>query len=148
MASLEQQVPDVPDVLVGVWDLAATSAGFGDCHEASIGYRADGRYVTKSGDQIVAGRYSARPVARSLGRSDAPNAMRRQRFMVAQRPEVHNEQPNCQGFSADDVIAASPGTARIEIEAAVGSEPTRAWIYFGDENAAPVAELVRRTSRK
>ena len=135
-----------PRALVGVWDLAATAADFGECHEASIGYRADGRYVTRGGAQVVAGRYSARLVSSGAVRLGPEGADHRLRFVVDQRPEVHNDQANCQGFSAEDAIAASPRTALVEVETASGGEPSRAWIYFGDQNAAPAAELVRRTA--
>ena len=145
----EQRAPTeqlAPQALVGVWDLAATAADFGECHEASIGYRADGRYVTRSGAQVVAGRYSARSVPSDAARLGPEGAGHRLWFVVDQRAEVHNDQANCQGFSAEDAIAASPRSALVEVETASGGEPSRAWIHFGDQNAAPAAELVRRTA--
>ena len=93
------------DALVGVWDLAEVTAGFGECHEASIGYRADGRYVAKSGGQIVTGVFEAKEVsAEASGRSADEAGIRSgvpagRRYLVSQSVQAHNGRPNCQGIA-------------------------------------------------
>ena len=122
--------------LLGVWDLADVAPELGDCHEGSIGFRSDGRYMAKSGDQVVTGRYVAEPAAVG-GRAG---------FLVVQRPEVHNGRPNCQGVPADVSLATSPPAAFVEVEPAQRDhQPERARLYFGGQAERPAVHLVRRT---
>lgn len=132
--------------LWGVWDLAESSQAFGDCHQASIGFRSDGRYMTRSGDQVVVGRY----VAERSVVGGTPG------FLVVQRPESHNGRPNCQGVPAATSVAASPPDAFVEVydsgddlpgSPARGRRPDRARVYFGGQSEEPAAVLVRRTTR-
>ena len=117
----------------GVWDLADLPPDFGECHEASIGFRPDGRYMAKSGDQVVTGRY----VAERAVVGGRPG------YLVVQRAEAHNGRPNCQGVPAARSIEASPPDAFIAVESEGGLD--RARVYFGGQSAEPAAELVRRT---
>lgn len=145
--ALPTAVGPASDDLVGVWDLAEVPAEFGECHEASIGYRADGRYMTKSGRQIVTGRFSAEPAAlpaRSGGTSDRQS--RRRGFVVVQRPEAHNGLPNCQGFPADVAVSQSPRAAFVEVERGAEGRPDEARVYFDPQTSEPAVVLVRRTS--
>lgn len=122
--------------LLGVWDLADVGSGFGECHEASIGFRSDGRYMAKSGDQVVVGRYVAEPAVVD-GRDG---------FLVVQRPGAHNDRPNCQGVPADVSLATSPPAAFVEVDRATdGRQPERARLYFGGQSERLAAHLVRRT---
>lgn len=132
----EGEQASVASPLVGVWDLADVAPELGDCHEASIGFRSDGRYLAKSGDQVVTGRYVAESAVVD-GRAG---------FLVVQRPEVHNGRPNCQGLPADVSLATSPPAAFVEIEG-VGRDrqPDRARLYFGGQSERPAVHLVRRT---
>ena len=135
----------LPADLIGVWDLAEIPVEFGECHEASIGYRADGRYVTKSGGQIVTGQFSAERA--SLPAVQAAGAMRgapRVGYVVVQRPETHNGRPNCQGFPADVAVAQSPRTAFVEVQRGAEGRPDEARVYFDSQRAAPSVVLVRR----
>ena len=148
VAGCSQDGPEVPapaapqkrtslaSPLLGVWDLADVAPELGDCHEASIGFRSDGRYMAKSGDQVVTGRYVAEPAVVE-GRAG---------FLVAQRPEVHNGRPNCQGVPADVSLATSPPTAFVEVEPGDHDrQPERARLYFGGQAERPAVHLVRRT---
>ena len=117
----------------GVWDLADLPLDFGECHEASVGFRPDGRYMAKSGDQVVTGRY----VAERAVVGGRPG------YLVVQRPEAHNGRPNCQGVPAVQSITASPPDAFIAVESE--GDLDRAWVFFGGQSAEPAAELVRRT---
>ena len=121
--------------LLGVWDLADVGSGFGECHTASVGFRSDGRYMARSGDQVVVGRYVAEPAVVE-GKAG---------FLVVQRPDAHNARPNCQGVPADVSLATSPPAAFVEVDAASGHRPARARLYFGGQAARPAAHLVRRT---
>ena len=132
--------------LWGVWDLAESSQAFGDCHQASIGFRSDGRYMTRSGDQVVVGRY----VAERSVVGGTPG------FIVVQRPESHNGRPNCQGVPAATSVAASPPDAFVQVYdsgddllggSADDRRPDRARVYFGGQSEEPAAVLVRRTAR-
>ena len=138
-------VPARVSPLLGVWDLAESSPAFGDCHQASIGFRSDGRYMTRSGDQVVTGRY----VAERSVVGGTPG------FLVVQRPESHNGRPNCQGVPAATSVAASPPDAFVEVYSsgdgppggpARGRRPDRARVYFGGQSEEPAAVLVRRTT--
>ena len=130
----ERASPEFP--LLGVWDLADVAPELGDCHEGSIGFRSDGRYMAKSGDQVVTGRYVAEPAVVG-GRSG---------FLVVQRPEVHNGHPNCQGVPADVSLATSPPAAFVEVEPGQRDRrPERARLYFGGQAERPAVHLVRRT---
>ena len=138
-------VPARVSPLLGVWDLAESSRAFGDCHQASIGFRSDGRYMTRSGDQVVVGRY----VAERSVVGGTPG------FLVVQRPESHNGRPNCQGVPAATSVAASPPDAFVEVYSsgdgplggpARGQRPDRARVYFGGQSEEPAAVLVRRTT--
>ena len=130
----ERASPAFP--LLGVWDLADVALELGDCHEGSIGFRSDGRYMAKSGDQVVTGRYVAEPAVVE-GRAG---------FLVVQRPEVHNGRPNCQGVPADVSLATSPPAAFVEVETAERDrQPERARLYFGGQAERPALHLVRRT---
>lgn len=122
-------VPLAVAPLLGVWDLAESDPSLGECHRASVGFRSDGRYMTKSGDQVVTGRYVASPVVVS-GRSG---------FLVVQRPGAHNGEPNCQGVPADVSVRAAPPDAFIEV---VDDE---AALFFGVPRGRPAASFVRRT---
>ena len=117
----------------GVWDLADLPLDFGECHEASVGFRPDGRYMAKSGDQVVTGRY----VAERAVVGGRPG------YLVVQRPEAHNGRPNCQGVPVVQSIMASPPDAFIAVERE--GDLDRAWVFFGGQSAEPAAELVRRT---
>ena len=133
-APQERASPAFP--LLGVWDLADVAPELGDCHEGSIGFRSDGRYLAKSGDQVVTGRYVAEPAVVE-GRAG---------FLVVQRPEAHNGRPNCQGVPADVSLATSPPAAFVEVEPAQRDrQPERAWLYFGGQAERPALHLVRRT---
>ena len=122
--------------LLGVWDLADVAPELGDCHEGSIGFRSDGRYLAKSGDQVVTGRYVAEPAVVE-GRAG---------FLVVQRPEAHNGRPNCQGVPADVSLATSPPAAFVEVEPGQRDrQPERARLYFGGQAERPAVHLVRRT---
>ena len=122
--------------LLGVWDLGDVAPELGDCHEASIGFRSDGRYLAKSGDQVVSGRYIAEPAVVD-GRAG---------FLVVQRPEIHNGRPNCQGIPADVSLATSPPAAFVEVEDGERDrQPERARLYFGGQSERPAVHLVRRT---
>jgi hypothetical protein len=126
----------VASPLLGVWDLADVGRGFGECHEASIGFRSDGRYLAKSGDQVVTGRYVAEEAV----------VDGRMGFLVVQRPEVHNGRPNCQGVPAEVSLATSPPAAFVEVEAGGGAgRSERARLYLGGQVARPAVHLVRRT---
>ena len=130
----ERASPAFP--LLGVWDLADVAPELGDCHEGSIGFRSDGRYMAKSGDQVVTGRYVAEPAVVE-GRSG---------FLVVQRPEVHNGRPNCQGVPADVSLATSSPAAFVEVEPGQRDrQPERARLYFGGQVERPAVHLVRRT---
>ena len=138
-------VPARVSPLLGVWDLAESSRAFGECHQASIGFRSDGRYMTRSGDQVVVGRY----VAERSVVGGTPG------FLVVQRPESHNGRPNCQGVPAATSVAASPPDAFVEVYSsgddslggsARGRRPDRARVYFGGQSEEPAAVLVRRTT--
>ena len=130
----ERASPAFP--LLGVWDLADVAPELGDCHEGSIGFRSDGRYMAKSGDQVVTGRYVAEPAVVE-GRSG---------FLVVQRPEVHNGRPNCQGVPADVSLATSPPAAFVEVEPGQRDrQPERARLYFEGQAERPAVHLVRRT---
>ena len=130
----ERASPALP--LLGVWDLADVAPELGDCHEGSIGFRSDGRYLAKSGGQVVTGRYVAEPAVVE-GRAG---------FLVVQRPEVHNGRPNCQGVPADVSLATSPPAAFVEVEPAQRDrQPERARLYFGGQAERPALHLVRRT---
>ena len=138
-------VPAQVSPLWGVWDLAESSRAFGDCHQASIGFRSDGRYMARSGDQVVVGRY----VAERSVVGGTPG------FLVVQRPESHNGRPNCQGVPAATSVAASPPDAFVEVYSsgdgppggpARGRRPDRARVYFGGQSEEPAAVLVRRTT--
>ena len=133
-APQERASPASP--LLGVWDLADVAPELGDCHEGSIGFRSDGRYLAKSGDQVVTGRYVAEPAA----------VEGRVGFLVVQRPEVHNGRPNCQGVPADVSLATSPPAAFVEVEPAQRDhQPERATLYLGGQAERPAVHLVRRT---
>lgn len=140
-AAVPASVPARVSPLWGVWDLAESSRAFGDCHRASIGFRSDGRYMTRSGDQVVVGRY----VAERSVVGGTPG------FLVVQRPESHNGRPNCQGVPAATSVAASPPDAFVEVydsgEGPPGGDrrPDRARVYFEGQFEEPVAVLVRRT---
>ena len=121
--------------LHGVWDLADVAFEFGACHEASVGFRPDGRYLAKSGDQVVTGRYVAERAVVGGRRG----------YLVVQRPEAHNGRPNCQGVPAARSVAASPPDAFIAVDGRDGVD--RAWVYFGGQSGEPAAELVRRARR-
>ncbi len=157
-AEPREPVPEAADVgsvdgrsatadLLGVWDLAEVPAEFGECHEASIGYRADGRYVTKSGSQIVTGRFSAEPAALPAPSGETSGRQSRRRgFVVVQRPEAHNGLPNCQGFPADIAVSQSPRAAFVEVERGAEGRPDEARVYFDPQASDPAVVLVRRTS--
>ena len=122
------QVPPALVPLLGVWDLADSDPKLGECHVASIGFRSDGRYMTKSGDQVVSGRYVAEPAV----------VMGRRGFLVVQRAEAHNGEPNCQGVAAEVSVAAAPPDAFLAVSGNLGA------LYFGQPEGEPVALLVRR----
>ena len=137
-AATEERAPaPTASPLLGVWDLADVGSEFGECHTASVGFRSDGRYMAKSGDQVVVGRYVAEPAV--VGGKAG--------FLVVQRPDAHNARPNCQGVPADVSVATSPPAAFVEVDAASGHRPARARLYFGGQAASPAAHLVRRTLR-
>ena len=135
----------LPADLIGVWDLAEVPVEFGECHEASIGYRADGRYVTKSGRQIVTGQFSAESASLSPTQAGSRGAPR-VGYIVVQRPEAHNGRPNCQGFPADVAVAQSPRTAFVEVARGADGRPDEARVYFDAQAVVPAVVLVRRTS--
>lgn len=115
--------------LLGVWDLRDSDPALGRCSSASVGFRADGRYLSRSGDLVVTGRYVASPAVVS-GRSG---------FFVAQRAEAHNGEPNCQGVPGEASVLATPAESFYEV---VGD---RAHLYYGPPTGRPAAVLVRRT---
>jgi hypothetical protein len=70
----------------------------------------------------------------------------REGFLVAQRPEAHNDRPNCQGVPADVSLATSPPAAFVEVHLATDDrQPERARLYFGGQSERLAAHLVRRT---
>lgn len=144
--------PTATAELVGVWDLAEVLAEFGECHEASIGYRADGRYVAKSGGQVVTGIFEAEELGtEASGRGEAgtgvpSGAPARRRYLVSQRVQAHNGRPNCQGIAADVAVAVSPREAVVDVRHGSGGQPDEAWVYFNPDARSPASVLVRRSS--
>ncbi|MDT7858191.1 hypothetical protein RQM47_16200 [Rubrivirga sp. S365] len=128
-AVADDPVPTALVPLLGVWDLAESDPALGPCHLASVGFRSDGQYMARSGDQVVTGRYVASPVVVS-GRPG---------YLVVQRPDAHNGEPNCQNIPADVSVGSAPPDAFFEV---VGDE---AHVYFSALVDRPAASFVRRT---
>lgn len=116
----EASVP--PAELLGVWQSTGTGMP-GPCREATVEFRRDGAVVIRSGPQVLSGTYTAV----SAG----------SRLLITQSDVRANGHPNCQGISADSVLAHYMETFYV----AFGGDTLE--VYVGLEDSIPFFEATR-----
>ena len=117
----------IPNEIVGNWQFERASVESRPCSSGSISYRKDGTFISRSGEQIMKGKYIAEPYQYG--------------YLLTTKFVNHNGEPNCQGYSAEYVIKNNVPKSYVEVEENTLRQ------YFGTTTSESYIEFIRLEER-
>lgn len=112
-----------PSLLIGKWKLPESEAVRISCSSASTEYTADGKSISRSGQNISSASYELTP--------------HKSGFLLKQLETANNGEPNCQGLESKFVREHTPTVAYIEVSS------TELRIFQLENTAEPLFKFIR-----